>query len=118
MTAFKKILALILCLATLLTIFGSLTLTADEIVLEETVVEDTTIKMGYEEYLNKNKDMTDLSSDFDFAEFVTETNSKVQTQAVRIIDSQNPYSLVVTVPQGGWYNIGLKYMQLTPREEI
>lgn len=127
MTASKRILALILCSIMLITAFSGLMVLADETEntiednIEETVTDSALEEnqiTDYEEYLQSYENKSDLSVDFDLAEFSAETNDTVAEEAVRIIDAENPYELVLTVQQDGWYNIGLKYMPYGDRERL
>lgn len=122
MTASKKVLSLLICFVMLAT-FSGLQVSADQ--SEENTEEAVTVssaegkqEVDYAEYLLGFNDISDNSSDFDFAEFPAEANSKVAEEAVRIIDAENPYDISVTVPQDGWYNIGLSYMPYGERERL
>lgn len=122
MTVSKRILALLLC-SMMITAILSVRVAADgsEANTEETVTAssvDETPENDYEEYLLNYEYISDISSDFDFAEFPAEANSNVAGEAVRIIDAENPYSLSVSVPQDGWYTIGLSYMPYGDRERL
>ena len=127
MTASKRITALLLCLILIITAFSGLTVWADETenAIEDNIQDTVTASAleenqitDYEEYLQSYENKSDLSVDFDLAEFSAETNDTVAEEAVRIIDAENPYELILTVEQDGWYNIGLKYMPYGDRERL
>lgn len=115
MTALKRIMAMILCLAMLTATFSGLAVTAEgsEVTAEVPVTTSETQqnkKIGYAEYSLSYSVKSDVPSDYDFEKFSVEANSNVAQEAVRIIDAENPYDLTVSVQYDGWYTIGLIYM--------
>lgn len=123
MTAVKRILALLLCPVMLTAAFVGVQAASNQSKTDtgETVTSvavDEDQKTDYEEYLLSHKDVSETSSDFSFAEFPAEPNGDVAQEAVRIIDSENPYSLSVNVPYDGWYTVGLRYMPYGERERL
>ncbi len=121
LTCVKRILAYALCVTVLAAAFSGLNITADEVKNNiEPIKAETTVKEknNYGEYLLKNEDKSDVSTDYVSLKFPAEANGDVSGENVRIIDSQKPYKLVFSVPVDGWYNIGLCYMPYGQRERL
>lgn len=115
MTALKRILAFLLCLVLLAPIVWSRSVNAEQSCAN---AEDMVTVSGvvnaenadYEAYLAGFADKSNLAADSVSAEFLAESNLNLQEQKVRLIDSENPYSLSFEITQDGWYNIGLRYI--------
>jgi len=119
----KRIMALILCFFLLISSFSGVQVIAEksEVKTEETVMDlsvEESPENDYEDYLLMHKNGSNVSSDFDYAEFPVKANSTVADEIVRIIDAKKTYRLSFSVPQDGWYTIGLEYMPYGERERL
>ena len=118
MTAPKKILAFLLGIIIIASC--SMQLFAEEKLnnLEEPVVLAGNQENNYEEYLLSLYDKSDIYATSGFAEFSARPESVVNNEQVKIIDSENPYSLSISILQDGWYNIGFEYMPYGQRDRL
>ena len=123
MTATKRIIALLLCVIMIISTFVGASATSSEgdVVLEEPVETQNATAgntVSYEEYLLNHKNEEAVSLNGVSAEFLVKADDTVGDIAVKIIESDSPYKLKISVEQNGWYNIGLKYMPYGERERL